>query len=315
MQQVHLDTDIGGDIDDLCALAMLLKWPDLHITGITTVADDAGRRNGYVRRVLSLAGREDIPSAAGADVQSGFYRFKPGYPDELKYWGIKVTPAPNQIEDALALLKASIGSGATIIGIGQFTNLRLLDEQYPGILKTANLYLMGGYTHPPLPGLPQWDYTMDYNIQLDIRSARYVIEHSDPVLIPLGITVQTAIRRAYLNGLRASGAVQQLIAAQAEVFAIDEHNESTYGATCALLPPDIINFQHDPLACAIALGWRDGVVIESLPLVLRERDGWLHEIIERGGKMTRIVTRIDASKFNQFWFDLVTALQYNITGY
>ncbi|MDQ6662114.1 MAG: hypothetical protein M3Z24_14260 [Chloroflexota bacterium] len=29
MTKIHLDTDIGGDMDDLCALAMLLKWPDL----------------------------------------------------------------------------------------------------------------------------------------------------------------------------------------------------------------------------------------------------------------------------------------------
>ncbi|HEY3290035.1 MAG TPA: nucleoside hydrolase [Anaerolineae bacterium] len=71
MQRVHLDTDIGGDIDDLCALAMLLKWPGARITGITTVADDAGRRHGYVRHVLAQAGREDIPSAAGADVSRG----------------------------------------------------------------------------------------------------------------------------------------------------------------------------------------------------------------------------------------------------
>ena len=34
MQKIHLDTDIGGDIDDLCALAMLLKWPGLEITGV-----------------------------------------------------------------------------------------------------------------------------------------------------------------------------------------------------------------------------------------------------------------------------------------
>lgn len=32
MTKIHLDTDIGGDMDDLCALAMLLKWPDLEIT-------------------------------------------------------------------------------------------------------------------------------------------------------------------------------------------------------------------------------------------------------------------------------------------
>ena len=33
--RVHLDTDIGGDVDDLCALAMLLGWPGVEVTGIT----------------------------------------------------------------------------------------------------------------------------------------------------------------------------------------------------------------------------------------------------------------------------------------
>ena len=49
MTKLHLDIDLGGEIDDVCALAMLLKWPDLEITGITTVSDDQGRRAGYTR--------------------------------------------------------------------------------------------------------------------------------------------------------------------------------------------------------------------------------------------------------------------------
>ena len=39
MPKVHLDTDLGGDIDDLCALVMLPCWEDVEITGITTVAE------------------------------------------------------------------------------------------------------------------------------------------------------------------------------------------------------------------------------------------------------------------------------------
>ena len=56
MTKIHLDTDIGGDMDDVCALAMLLKWPDLEITGVTTVSEEQGRRAGYVHYVLSLVG-------------------------------------------------------------------------------------------------------------------------------------------------------------------------------------------------------------------------------------------------------------------
>ena len=75
MTRIHLDTDIGGDMDDLCALAMLLKLPDVELTGVTTVAEEQGRRAGYVRYLLDLLGRGDIPFAAGADTSDGYYRY------------------------------------------------------------------------------------------------------------------------------------------------------------------------------------------------------------------------------------------------
>lgn len=35
---IHLDTDLGGDTDDACALAMLLGWPGVELAGVTIVA-------------------------------------------------------------------------------------------------------------------------------------------------------------------------------------------------------------------------------------------------------------------------------------
>jgi inosine-uridine nucleoside N-ribohydrolase len=58
MYGIHIDTDLGGDIDDLCALAMLLRWSDdVELNGITTVAEANGRRAGYARYILGLGGR------------------------------------------------------------------------------------------------------------------------------------------------------------------------------------------------------------------------------------------------------------------
>ncbi len=31
--RIHLDTDLGGDTDDACALAMLLGWPGVELVG------------------------------------------------------------------------------------------------------------------------------------------------------------------------------------------------------------------------------------------------------------------------------------------
>jgi len=304
--KVHLDTDLGGDIDDLCALVMLLRWEDVEITGITTVAEANGRRAGYVRHVLQLEGRSKIPVAAGADVSQGFYRYPElGYPDEERYWSKPIPPSPNPVADAIELLKQSIEQGSTLIAIGPFTNVYLLDLQYPGILMDAKLFLMGGYIFPIRAGFPQWGNEMDWNIQVDVKSAKHVIENLNPTLIPLTVTVETALRRAYLDDLRESGASGELIAQQAEAFAIDEQNEKKFGETCEGLPNDIINFLHDPLACAIALGWNDGVETQELPLVIEEKDGWLNERIDQSGKPIHVVTRVDGSHFNEFWLDKI----------
>jgi inosine-uridine nucleoside N-ribohydrolase len=307
MPKIHLDTDLGGDIDDLCALVMLLRWKDVEFTGITTVAEADGRRAGYVRHVLELEGRKEIPVAAGADVSQGFYRYPElGYPDEERYWTRAIPPSPNPLEDAIRLLKRSIEGDATIIAIGPFTNLYLLDLQYPGILSGANLFLMGGYIYPIRSGFPPWGNEMDWNIQVDVKSAKHVIEHSNPTLIPLSVTVETALRRAYLDDVRKSGPLGQLLAQQAEAFAVDEHNEMDIGEVYEGLPNDIINFLHDPLACAIALGWEDGVQIDETPLILEEKEGWLYERIDLSGKQTRVVTKIDGASFNSFWLDKIT---------
>lgn len=302
--KIHLDTDIGGDIDDLCALAMLLKWDNLEITGITTTAEDNGKRAGYAKYVLKTMGREKIPVAAGADVSSRYYRYKPGYPSENLYWPELISPAPGPIENTIELLKNSIEQEAVIVGIGPYTNFILLDNKYPGLLNKAKLFLMGGYIYPPNEGFPKWDNKMDYNIQLDIISARYIIENFNPTLIPLTVTIETALCRSYLPQLEKSGPVGKLIVRQAQVFAKDWDNEGKYGKTCKGLPQDIINFQHDSLACAVALGWNEAK-IELARLELEIRDGWLYEKVSESGKQTPIVTKIDRERFNQFWLNTV----------
>ena len=305
MLKLHLDTDLGGDIDDLCALAMVLNWPGVELLAVTTNSDDRGRRAGYTRYALGLAGREDIAVAAGADVSLDCYRVRPGLPDENVYWPEPIPPAPTPLDQALSLLERSIKQGANIAAIGAYTNLALLENRSPGILRRARLYLMGGYVFPPREGFPLWGNDMDWNVQVDVESAHYVLQHSSPTLVPLSVTVETSLRRAHLATLRQSGPLAQLIARQAEAFAKEWNNEVQYGQTCKGLPEDTINFQHDPLACAIALGWNEGVEIREVPLKLEIKDGWLCQTVDDSGKLTKVVTRVNGGKFNEFWLSTV----------
>lgn len=66
-QLVILDTDIGDDIDDAFALALLLESPEIKLLGITTAFGDTELRARLVERYLSAVGRGDIPVAAGVE--------------------------------------------------------------------------------------------------------------------------------------------------------------------------------------------------------------------------------------------------------
>ena len=297
---IHLDTDIGGDSDDLCALALLLGAPECEIVGITTSADHRGGRAAFVYHALTLAGRTNIPVASGA---SGFLRGQPGPPPTLqdsRYWpDLNAVPA-DAPGPAIDLLLANAEAGATIVAIGPFTNLAVLETLRPGTLANTNVVVMGGYTGPHV-GLPQWAASHDYNVQADIPAARIVFEQADPLVAPLNVTAQTWLRGAELAPLREGGGIAQLIARQGELQRLDWDMPALAAANPGL-PDDLLNFQHDPFACAAALGW-DCVGVSELPLAVVERDGSLLLEREPTAPTRRVVTSVDAAAFAARWLE------------
>lgn len=309
-RRIHLDTDFGGDIDDLCALALILANPGVLLTAVTTNTEDAGVRAGYVRYTLDVAGHTTVPVAAGADRRLGCYRLPAEgalVPDEVRYWPESVAPLPGPLDAALDLLEASIRANATIVGIGACTNLALLEARSPGILRGAHVVLMGGFVTPPRPGFPIWDHTFDWNFQVDVVSAQRVLAAATPTLVPIAVTAETALRRSDLTQLRQGGQIAQILARQAEAFAQDEDLAGRYAPTCPTLSDDFINFLHDPLAAAIALGWDVGVTIANVRLRNTIHEGWLVQTPAPDGHTARVVTAIDGPAFGSYWRDAVTA--------
>ena len=62
---ILLDTDIGGDIDDALALAMILRSDELNLIGITTVYGDVHVRSKIADKLLEASEITDIPIAYG----------------------------------------------------------------------------------------------------------------------------------------------------------------------------------------------------------------------------------------------------------
>jgi inosine-uridine nucleoside N-ribohydrolase len=62
---VILDTDIGDDIDDTWALALLLRCPELDLKLVTTATGATTYRARIVARLLEVAGRSDVAVGVG----------------------------------------------------------------------------------------------------------------------------------------------------------------------------------------------------------------------------------------------------------
>jgi purine nucleosidase len=300
---VHLDTDLGTDPDDVCALAMLLGSDGVEVTGVTTSTDPGGRRAGYVTYCLDLLGRGDIPVTAGAERSLSHDR-----PAVLatgaRYWpaGIASRPAPDGA--ALSSLLASIDRGAQVVAIGPYTNLAMLEQQQPGSLSRARVVVMGGWVYAPLRGLPDWGPGRDYNVQWDTKAARVVHEQAGELtLSTLPVSLQVPLRRSDLSALRRSGAIGQLIAHQSVMHAGDSGKERL-GQQYAGLPDDLLNFQYDPLACGVALGW-EGASLRTVRLHTQMSGEVLRWAEDGRGRQARVVVDADGEAFGTFWLGAV----------
>jgi purine nucleosidase len=293
-------------MDDLAALVMLLGQPGVELTGITTGIDPGGRRAGFVKHALGLAGRDDVAVAAGAEVSMTTLDTPGAIPDDQEQWEAPVPAAPAPPGSALGLLAESIEAGATIVAIGPCTNLALLAVERPGVLARAHVVMMGGWFDPPSPGLPAWGPSRDWNVQCDTTAARLVVRHAgDLTVVPLSLTVQAHLRRRHLARLRGTGPLGRLLARQAEHQAA-ARSTGELARAHAGLPDDLLAFQHDPLTCAAALGWggitlaegRVGPVLDSG--VLRFVDG-------DDGRVAKVTVDVDAEAFEELWLASIEA--------
>jgi inosine-uridine nucleoside N-ribohydrolase len=187
-QLVILDTDIGDDIDDAFALALLLRSPEVKLLGITTAFGDTELRARLVDRYLQAVGRTDIPVTAGLQTphsnvftQEPYARQAPEreHPGSIKFLLEQIRAHPGQI---------------TLIAIGPLTNLRVAIQRDPATFRQLKrVVMMGGSVYRGYDGgnakeinqspSPEW------NIRCDPEGARALLASGVSVfMMPLDST-------------------------------------------------------------------------------------------------------------------------------
>lgn len=310
--RIHLDTDLGGDPDDVCALVYLLARDDVDLVGVTTVDDRGGVRAGYVHEVLRMAGRADVPVAAGAHASLATGRpHGPPPRTDPRYWPARVARRPGPVADALGLLAASVAAGATVVGIGPATTLALAGRRFPGLLGATHVVLMGGFLTPPGEGLPPWTAADDWNVTADVVAAVEVRRAAGELtVVPLAATALAHLRTADLPRLAGLGPLGALMAGQAEAYR-DDAGRAALARAHPRLPDDLANFHHDPLTAAAAAGW-GAVTLERCRLrtVPGDRDARLERATpdDAGGREVDLVVEVDGPAFATHWLETVAAL-------
>ena len=180
---VILDTDIGSDVDDAFAVALILESPELDLIGVTTASGDTAARARLAAKMLQIAGRPEVPVAAGV----------PGKPLPIAqtHWADGFTSPSLLKTKAVDFLQSQIDQSAdpmTVIAIGPLTNVAALLDQDPAAAKRIKqIVLMGGSVYRGYaPGSPP---EAEYNIKIDPEAARKVFASGVPILMaPLDAT-------------------------------------------------------------------------------------------------------------------------------
>jgi purine nucleosidase len=182
---VIFDTDIGTDIDDAYALAVLMQRPELKLLGVTTVSSDAVARARLAAKLLAIAGGKwtKVPVYAGSSTPIQYQK--------QVEWANGFTSPSLHEAGAVEFMRRQINARpgeVVIIAVGELTNVAALLESQPGIAtRIRAIALMGGSLYrgyaPDSKPEPEW------NIKSNAKAAKTVFDSKVPLLVaPLDST-------------------------------------------------------------------------------------------------------------------------------
>jgi inosine-uridine nucleoside N-ribohydrolase len=276
---IVIDCDPGHD--DAIAILLALASPEVELRGITTVAGnqtlEKTTRNAL--KVLELAGRTDIPVAAGADRplvrelrtaahvhgESGLEG--PDLPEPT------IAPVDSHAADLLAEL---LEPGVVLVPTGPLTNVALLLERHPGV-RPERIVWMGG-------AIAEGNVTpaAEFNAFVDPEAAARVFASGIEVtLIGLDITHKALFTRAHADRLRGTGRAGKAVAELSDFFQI--FHESRYRfdgspihdalAVAEVIDPSLVTTVDCNVEIETASEWCDGrTVVDRWSVTDRPRN-------------------------------------------
>ena len=245
--RVIIDTDPG--VDDAFALLLAMRSPELKIEGITPVAGNVPLELTLPNalRMVEIAGRTDIPVAAGAKTPMTRRLVTAAYVHGENGLGGAEFPEPKTkpvSEPAPEFIRTTVRKHPgeiTLITIGPLTNVAMaldLDPDLHGMI--PRIVMMGG-------SLSGGNITpaAEFNIYVDPEAARIVFQSGIPItMVGLDVTRKTGLTDTHVRRLESAQNPVSQAAANIARHAIQHYREAGF-----LVDPNM----HDSLAVAAFL--------------------------------------------------------------
>jgi len=244
VQHIIIDTDPG--VDDALAILLALRSPELKVEAITPVAGnvplDYTLPNAL--RLVEIAGRPDIPVAAGAShplvrnlITAAHVHGNNGLAG-VEFPAPKIKPVRESATEIIRRLVRSSPGEITIVAVGPLTNVAIAlraDPELAGMIRAIVIMggsLSGGNATP----------AAEFNLYADPEAARIVFDAGVPLtMVGLDVTRKVLFTPDHLKILQAGTTPWSQAAARIMAATIANLNRG---------PHPMLEAMHDPLTVA-----------------------------------------------------------------
>jgi purine nucleosidase len=245
-QRAIIDTDPGTD--DALAILLALRSPELRVEALTVVAGNVTAAVGLENalKVVSLAGRCDVPVAEGAQRPlHAKLNIEPFWNGPGGLGGAELPPAqckadPRFGPDVIIDLVHKYPHEITIIGVGPETNLALAILKDPTIVPLVKhvILMAGSISGGNVNG------AAEFNVYCDPDAADLVFRAGWPVtMVGLDVTEITLINSAQVDAIERSGGAEARFAAAVARFQVGLYQGTGFSGGAI----------HDALAVGVAI--------------------------------------------------------------
>lgn len=275
-QDVFIWTDVGTNPDDMLAMLMVLRSPELNIAGVCTNDDPKDFRAQLLKVIFQFEGKPSIPVGAGNNnLSKGM--------SKREYLGPKF-PFREDFLKGEELFKTVLEKNlnVTVITLGTLSDFAFSLKQNPNLIQKIDLWIaMGGALDDE-----------EYNFCSDPEATQFILKQPfQKRIIPLDLTRQFFLEESDFKRIRFPAVLKD--------YFINQWREwKNYAQRDQL-------FLNDPLAVACAIGL-DSLSYKKGNLILDQREGvWRTIYVDDSKSNLEIAVGVDRGSFFELFYGLL----------